>query len=393
MTPRQPSVSNPTARISSRPRRGTTSSGGTFDLDALQDQIARLQQSTTEPQFWEDQANAQAILKKISGLEKERQMWAELATLHDEVEIHLELAQEEGSGFVSAEAHEARERYLAALDKAEVLHLLSDPDDEKDALMTIHPGAGGTESQDWAEMLQRMYQRWIERHGFQYRILDFQPGDEAGIKDVTIEVQGERAYGYLKAEVGVHRLVRISPFDANARRHTSFAAVFVYPAVEDDLEIEINEKDLRIDTYRSSGAGGQHVNKTDSAVRITHLPSGTVAQCQNERSQMKNRATAMKILQARLYDRRRQQQQAERQKLEDTKKDVAWGSQIRSYVFQPYTMVKDHRTKEETGNIQAVMDGDIDRFIRAWLLQNAAAAPTSHVGGATEASTDKVSNT
>jgi len=268
-----------------------------------------------------------------------------------------------------------------------VLHLLSDPDDGKDALLTIHPGAGGTESQDWAEMLQRMYLRWIERHGFQYQILDYQPGEEAGIKDVTIEVTGRRAFGYLKAEAGVHRLVRISPFDANARRHTSFASVFVYPAAADDLEIEINEKDLRVDTYRSSGAGGQHVNKTDSAVRITHQPTGIVAQCQNERSQMKNRATAMKILKTRLYDLRRREQQAERQKLEDTKKDVAWGSQIRSYVFQPYTMVKDHRTREETGNIQAVMDGDIDRFIRAFLLQSAASSAEE---GSADSSAEKV---
>ncbi|MBW7998194.1 MAG: peptide chain release factor 2, partial [Candidatus Glassbacteria bacterium] len=306
-------------------------------------------------------------LKQISGLEKELQMWEELASLHDEVEIHLELVQEEGAGVVSEEAGVALERYLAALDKAEVLHLLSEPDDEKDALLTIHPGAGGTESQDWAEMLQRMYLRWMERNGYQYQVLDFQPGEEAGIKEVTVEVKGERAYGYLKAEVGVHRLVRISPFDANARRHTSFASVFVYPAAEDDLEIEINEKDLRIDTYRSSGAGGQHVNKTDSAVRITHLPTGIVAQCQNERSQMKNRATAMKILKARLYDLRRREQQAERQKLEDTKKDVAWGSQIRSYVLHPYTLVKDHRTGVETGNAPAVLEGDIEQFIQGFL--------------------------
>ncbi len=354
--------------------RATPSSGGTFDLDALREQLARRQQSTTEQHLWDDQAKAQGILKQISGLEKELRMWEGLISLHDEVEIHLELTQEEGTDVVSQEAREALEHYLAALDEAEVLHLLSEPDDEKDALLTIHPGAGGTESQDWAEMLQRMYQHWIERHGYQYQILDYQPGEEAGIKEVTIEVSGKRAYGHLKAEVGVHRLVRISPFDAAARRHTSFASVFVYPEAEDEMEIEINEKDLRIDTYRASGAGGQHVNKTDSAVRITHLPTGIVAQCQNERSQMKNRGTAMKILKTRLYDLRRREQQAERQKLEDTKKDVAWGSQIRSYVFQPYTMVKDHRTREETGNIQAVMDGDIDRFIRAYLLQSAASS-------------------
>jgi len=388
VNPRRPGAWKPIVTASSPQRHATASSGGTFDLGDLRDQIARLQQSTSEQNFWDDQVKAQGTLKKISDLEKELQMWEGLISLHDEVEIHLELAQEEGTGVVSGEAREALERYLSALDFAEVLHLLSDLDDEKDALLTIHPGAGGTESQDWAEMLQRMYLRWIERHGYQCQILDYQPGEEAGIKDVTIEVKGERAYGYLKAEVGVHRLVRISPFDAAARRHTSFASVFVYPAAENGLEIEINEKDLRIDTYRSSGAGGQHVNKTDSAVRITHLPTGIVAQCQNERSQMKNRATAMKILKARLYDLRRQQQQAERQKLEDTKKDVAWGSQIRSYVFQPYTMVKDHRTREETGNIQAVMDGDIDRFIRAYLLQNA--RPSSGEGAAGE-SAEKVS--
>ncbi len=298
-------------------------------------------------------------------------MWQDLRVQHDEVAIHLELLQEEGANAIPRDALEALDLYASSLDFAEVRHMLSDPDDEKDAMITIHPGAGGTESQDWAAMLQRLYLRWIERHGYQYEILDFQPGDEAGIKDVTIEVKGERAYGFLKAEAGVHRLVRISPFDAQARRHTSFASVFVYPASEDEVAIEINEKELRIDTYRASGAGGQHVNKTDSAVRLTHLPTGIVAQCQNERSQMKNKATAMKILKARLYDLRRDQQQAEKQKLEDTKKDVAWGSQIRSYVFQPYTMVKDHRTKEETGNIQAVMDGDIDRFLRAYLLQHA----------------------
>ena len=314
-------------------------------------------------------------------MEKELTMWSQLSELHDEAEIHLELLLEAGSSQVDAEAREALTGYISALEGAEVRHLLSGPDDDKDAILTIHSGAGGTESQDWAAMLQRMYLRWLEREGFEAEILDIQPGEEAGIKDVTVEVRGERAYGYLKAEVGVHRLVRISPFDSNARRHTSFAGVFVYPAVEEEGDIEINDKDLRIDTYRASGAGGQHVNKTDSAVRITHLPSGIVVQCQNERSQTKNRATAMKILKSRLYDLRRSEQQAEKQKLEDTKKDAAWGSQIRSYVFQPYTMVKDHRTNEESGNIQAVMDGDINRFIRAYLLQQASLAATSSKGG------------
>ncbi len=368
--------------------RDIVSSGGTFDLDSLRQQLAHLQKTTTKANFWDDQLSAQYTLKKVRSLEKELQMWERLAYLHDEVDIHLELLQEEGIDVIPKDAHHTIEKYLTALDEAEVLHLLSDPDDMKDALLTIHPGAGGTESQDWAEMLQRMYLRWIERQGYQSQVLDFQPGEEAGIKEVTIEVRGERAYGYLKSEVGVHRLVRISPFDANARRHTSFASVFIYPEADDNVEIDINEKDLRIDTFRSSGAGGQHVNKTDSAVRITHVPTGIVAQCQNERSQMKNRVTALKILKTRLYDLHRQKQESERQKLEDTKKDVAWGSQIRSYVFQPYTMVKDHRTLEETGNIQAVMDGGIDRFIRAYLLQNAAATGPS----AAEKSINKASD-
>ena len=233
----------------------------------------------------------------------------------------------------------------------------------------IHAGAGGTESQDWAEMLYRMYTRWFEKKKFTSTLLDFQPGDEAGIKDVTLEVKGEFAYGLLKAEAGVHRLVRISPFDASNRRHTSFASVFVYPSVDEEIEIEIDPGDLRIDTYRASGAGGQHVNKTDSAIRITHLPSGIVVQCQNERSQHKNKAQAMKVLKARLYKKQIEKEKEAVKELEDQKMEIGWGSQIRSYVFHPYNMVKDHRTKEETGNVQAVMDGSLDTFIRAYLIQ------------------------
>jgi len=367
----------PTGILSNPWRSASGNCGGIFDLDDLRKRLTERQKTTAATGFWDDRSAAQKTLKTISSLEKELQMWEQLASSHDEVEIHLELLREEGQEVVEEDASIALTQYTSQLETAEVRHLLSGPDDAKDAILTIHPGAGGTESQDWAAMLQRMYLRWLEREGFDIDILDLQPGEEAGIKDVTIEVKGERAFGYLKAEVGVHRLVRISPFDSNARRHTSFAAVFVYPAAEDDADIEINDKDLRIDTYRASGAGGQHVNKTDSAVRITHLPSGIVVQCQNERSQTKNRATAMKILKSRLYDLRRSEQQAEKQKLEDTKKDAAWGSQIRSYVFQPYTMVKDHRTNEETGNIQAVMDGDINRFIRAYLLQQQAGIPAA----------------
>ncbi len=259
---------------------------------------------------------------------------------------------------------------MAAIDDLELRSLLSDPDDQKNAILTIHPGAGGTESQDWAEMLLRMYLRWIEKKGFESQILDLQPGEEAGIKDATIEVRGNYAYGFLKAEAGVHRLVRISPFDFNQRRHTSFASVFVYPEIESDVEVEIDPNDLRIDTFRASGAGGQHVNKTSSAVRITHIPTGIVVTCQSERSQHRNREAAMKILRARLYQLKKQEEREKLSEIESQKKEIAWGNQIRSYVFHPYTLVKDHRTGVETGNVQAVMDGELDPFIRAYLLGN-----------------------
>ena len=247
--------------------------------------------------------------------------------------------------------------------------MLGGDDDAKNALMTIHPGAGGTESQDWAEILMRMYLRYAERQGFKADIMDLIGGDEAGIKSATISIKGEYAFGYLKAEAGVHRLVRISPFDANKRRHTSFASVFVYPEVDDNIEIEINPSDLRVDTYRASGAGGQHVNKTDSAVRITHIPSGIVVQCQNERSQHQNKENAMKILAARLYQKQREEEARKIEVMEQQKKEIAWGSQIRSYVFHPYNMVKDHRTDVETSDIQKVIDGDLDPFIHSYLLE------------------------
>ena len=258
--------------------------------------------------------------------------------------------------------------YESNIEEIEVRLLLGNPEDTQNAIITIHPGAGGTESQDWAQMLYRMYTRWAERQDFKVELIDLQPGEEAGIKDVTFEVSGDYAFGLSKAEAGVHRLVRISPFDSNSRRHTSFASVFVYPAVNEEIEIDINPTDLRIDTYRASGAGGQHVNKTDSAVRITHIPSGIVAQCQNQRSQHKNKSQAMKILKARLYQAELEKEKEKNKELEDQKMDIGWGSQIRSYVFHPYNMVKDHRTKEETGNVQAIMDGDLNKFIRAFLL-------------------------
>ena len=267
------------------------------------------------------------------------------------------------------------ERALDALEQeveiAEVNTMLSGEHDDANAIVTIHPGAGGTESQDWAEMLLRMYLKWAERRGFKREVLDYQPGDEAGVKSATITLNGDHAFGLMSAEAGVHRLVRISPFDQAARRHTSFASVYVWPEIEDDIDIEIPEKDLRIDTYRSSGAGGQHVNVTDSAVRITHLPTGIVTSCQNERSQHKNRDIAMKVLKARLYDMKQKEQQARLEQLGGTKKDIAFGSQIRSYVLQPYQMIKDHRTKMQVGDVQRVLDGDIDQFIKTYLMQKA----------------------
>jgi len=253
---------------------------------------------------------------------------------------------------------------LAAL---EVQTMLQGPDDGRDAILTIHPGAGGTESQDWAEMLMRMYTRWAERRGYTVTVLDLQPGEEAGIKSASLEIKGESAYGYLKAEKGIHRLVRISPFDAQARRHTSFASVFVYPDIDDTIEVDLRDEDIRMDVFRASGAGGQHVNKTSSAVRLTHEPTGLVVSCQQERSQTKNRATALKMLRAALYQAKREEQEAARAVVEATKKDVSWGNQIRSYVFQPYTMVNDHRTELKIGDVQRVMDGGIDPFIEAYL--------------------------
>jgi peptide chain release factor 2 len=284
--------------------------------------------------------------------------------------ILVDLAEEEDD----SEGWDDVNKEIRAIEKAmsslEFRTMLSGEDDSRDAILTIHPGAGGTESNDWAQMLLRMYLRYCERAGFKTSILDEQPGDAAGIKSATVEVAGDYSFGYLKAEIGVHRLVRISPFDFNSRRHTSFASVFVYPEVETDDEVEINPNDLKVDTFRASGAGGQHINKTDSAVRITHLPTNIVVTCQSERSQFRNRDNAMKILRARLYQKKKEEEEKKRQELEDTKKEIAWGNQIRSYVFHPYNMVKDHRTNIETSNVQAVMDGEIDEFIEGYLLEH-----------------------
>jgi peptide chain release factor 2 len=328
-----------------------------------------LEKETLAANFWENQERAQNILKEMTGRRSWVAAWDKANNLANDLDLLLELAAEEADNTQTLqEIQPDLERLQQAVDALEFRRMLSDPDDPKNAILTIHPGAGGTESQDWAQMLMRMYVRWVEQNGFSHEILDFQSGDEAGIKSVTIEVTGEYAYGYLRAEAGVHRLVRISPFDSNKRRHTSFASVFVFPEVVDDIEININTADLRVDTYRASGAGGQHVNKTSSAVRITHIPSGVVVQCQSERSQHMNRESAMKVLKARLYQLEKEKENQKLAKMEESKKDIAWGSQIRSYVFHPYNLVKDHRTGTETSNIQLVMDGALNDFIKAFLI-------------------------
>lgn len=280
----------------------------------------------------------------------------------------LDLAIEESDEEALQEVSQQVKKIEAKIDKLSLDLMLDGEDDDKNAILSINAGAGGTEAQDWAEMLFRMYSRWVERKGYRFELIDFQPGDEAGIKSVTFTASGENAFGYLKSEIGVHRLVRISPFDASRKRHTSFASVFVYPELEDKIVIDIEDKDLRIDTYRASGAGGQHVNKTSSAVRITHLPTGIVVQCQQEKSQHRNKDLAMKVLQARLYQHEKKKQDEKLQDMHDSKDDIAWGSQIRSYVLHPYQMVKDHRINLDVGNVNAVLDGDIDQFIEGVLL-------------------------
>ncbi len=307
------------------------------------------------------------MLRERSTLSAPLAAWRKQLAELDEAKLYLELAVEDTDA--AAEAAKKLEEIEGALHHLDLQRMLGGEHDAGNAIVTLHSGAGGTESQDWAEMLLRQYLRWCERRGYRTELVDVQPGEGAGIKSATFTVEGPYAYGYLKCEAGVHRLVRISPFDSNARRHTSFASVFVFPEIDDSVVVEVDEADLRVDTYRSSGAGGQHVNKTDSAVRLTHLPTGIVVACQNERSQHKNRATAMKILRAKLYELELEKQRERMDALHKTKKEIAWGSQIRSYVLHPYRMVKDHRTGEETGNADAVLDGDLDRFIETYLQQ------------------------
>jgi peptide chain release factor 2 len=323
-----------------------------------------------EPGFWDRPDEAREVMSESTRLKGWLGPWGELDRKATELLELAQLLKEEPDPELEEEWKREFGSMERKLEEFELRTMLQGENDHRGAILTIHAGAGGTESQDWAEMLLRMYRRWAERQGYGVELLDIQPGEEAGIKGASLEVSGESAYGFLKAEKGVHRLVRISPFDSQARRHTSFAAVFVYPEVdEDDGEIEIDDKDLRVDTFRASGAGGQHVNKTDSAIRITHIPTGIVVSCQQERSQHKNRATAMKMLRAALYDRAMAEKEAEREALEATKTDIAWGNQIRSYVFQPYTMVNDHRTELKLTDVDAVMDGELDPFIEAFLKQ------------------------
>ncbi len=348
------------------PKKKIWELGGIFDLENRSSKLEQLKKQSLKPDFWNNNQNATKILKNISLIEKEIDLWNDLSRRHDDMVILFEFAQDGEAELV--EIQDELQAYKDIIDEIELKLTLGKPEDTKNAIVSIHPGAGGTESQDWAQMLYRMYSRWVEKQDYQLDIIDYQPGDEAGIKDVTFEIKGDYAFGLIKSEAGVHRMVRISPFDANSKRHTSFASVFVCPAVEDDIEIEINQSDLRIDTYRASGAGGQHVNKTDSAVRITHIPTGIVSQCQNERSQHKNKNQAMKILKARLFQLELEKEKEKNQELENKKMNIGWGSQIRSYVFHPYQMVKDHRTKVEIGNTQSVMDGNLKQFISAYLL-------------------------
>jgi len=343
------------------------SSGGIFDLPAKEQRLAGLDGEMALPAFWEDNRRAQELIRERSELQRLVARIGDLGRQADDLGVLLELASEADDGSLDTEIETSIGRLRRELDEFELKVMLSGSHDGKAAIVSIHPGAGGTESQDWAQMLMRMYLRWCERNGFKAEVVDLLPGEEAGIKSATIEVTGEYAYGFLKGEAGVHRLVRISPFDASRRRQTSFASVGLVPEV-DDVEVVVRDDELRVDVFRSSGPGGQGVNTADSAVRITHLPTGIVVQCQNERSQLRNRDTALRILKARLYELAERKQREALAELTGEKKGIAFGSQIRSYTFHPYQLVKDHRTGVEVGNVEAVMDGDIEPFIKACLL-------------------------
>ncbi|MDU0414991.1 peptide chain release factor 2 [Bacillus paralicheniformis] len=340
---------------------------GSLDLETKEARISELDEQMAAPDFWGDQQKAQTIINEANALKDYVNTYNKLSESHEELQMTHDLLKEDPDQDLQNELVSELKSLTKQFNEFELQLLLSEPYDKNNAILELHPGAGGTESQDWGSMLLRMYTRWAERRGFKVETLDYLPGDEAGIKSVTLLIKGHNAYGYLKAEKGVHRLVRISPFDSSGRRHTSFVSCDVMPEFNEEIDIEIRTEDIKVDTYRASGAGGQHVNTTDSAVRITHLPTGVIVTCQTERSQIKNRERAMKMLKSKLYQRRIEEQQAQLDEIRGEQKEIGWGSQIRSYVFHPYSLVKDHRTNTEMGNVQAVMDGDIDSFIDAYL--------------------------
>lgn len=345
--------------------------GYLFDVVHKEDKIAELEYKMGEPTFWDDAEKAQKINKELNDIKISVDKYKALAAKGEDIQTLWEMGMEDKDESVCAEVESEIKSVTHAVEQLELEVLLSGKYDANDAILNLHAGAGGTEAQDWTQMLLRMYGRWAERSGFTVETVDLLPGDEAGVKSATLMIKGHNAYGYLKAEKGVHRLVRISPFDANARRHTSFSACDIMPDIEDDADLEINMADVRVDTYRASGAGGQHINKTDSAVRMTHIPTGVVAQCQNQRSQLQNREQCLRLLRARLFELEEQKKAEKLAAIEGEQQKIEWGSQIRSYVFHPYNMVKDHRTNAETGNTQAVMDGDLDMFIEAYLRAKA----------------------